>query len=100
MALDLNVELDKELEDIVPIFMENRKKDILELDQLLANQDFAGLQNIAHKLAGNAGSYGFHQLGKMAVEFEKACEIQNLEEIKSYCEEYKHFVNNVTITFA
>lgn len=100
MPLDLEVTVEKELEDIVPIFMENRRKDIAELEELVPQMEIEKIQNIAHKLAGNAGSYGFHELGKLGFALEEACVQGATDKIKAYCEDYKHFINNVTIKYA
>jgi HPt (histidine-containing phosphotransfer) domain-containing protein len=33
----------------------------------------AKVENLAHKLAGTAGSYGFHEVGEVAAELEALC---------------------------
>jgi HPt (histidine-containing phosphotransfer) domain-containing protein len=66
------VEIDADLQDLVPQFVENRKKDIETLRQLVQNDDLNAISQLAHKIKGAAAGYGFNELSELAAQMEKA----------------------------
>lgn len=93
------VKIDKDLEDIIPPFMENRKKDILELRKAIDDNDFATMKVIGHKLAGNAGSYGFDELGTFGATLEEASINKDHESCKKQTGLIEDYLANVNIVF-
>ncbi len=74
------VEIDKDLEDIFPRYLQARRDDLSKLQTSLAQGDYAFLQSFGHKIAGNAGAYGLDAYGKMARDMEAAAREQNAAE--------------------
>ena len=66
------ITIDKDLEEITPVFLENRKKDILLLDQYLQQKNFNEIVVIGHKMAGNSRSYGHPELERIGRELEES----------------------------
>lgn len=66
------VEIDADLQDLVPQFVENRKKDIETLRQLVQKDDLEAISQLAHKIKGAAAGYGFNELSDLAAQMEKA----------------------------
>jgi HPt (histidine-containing phosphotransfer) domain-containing protein len=66
------VEVDKELEEIVPNFLRNRERDILVLEQAIAGGDFTTVASIGHRIRGSSGGYGFDDLGEIGKSLEEA----------------------------
>jgi HPt (histidine-containing phosphotransfer) domain-containing protein len=64
--------VDKDLQDIMPGFLKNRQKDLVELQTHLKNNDSKSIQVIGHKLSGNAGGYGLDKLGEYGAALETA----------------------------
>ena len=93
------VQIDADLEDIVPSFLENRKKDLEQIEIFLKEKDWGHIESIAHKLAGNAGSYGFNELGEIGIKLEEACQQAQFEEIKKYCDQYYQYMDNVKVEY-
>lgn len=73
------VEIDVDLQDLIPQFVENRKKDIASLEQLIQSGDTVAVAQLAHKIKGAAAGYGFAELSELAAQLEKA--VKNGEEI-------------------
>tara|TARA_Y100000590_G_scaffold470750_1_gene669263 strand:+ start:31917 stop:32249 length:333 start_codon:yes stop_codon:yes gene_type:complete len=99
MSDKIIVKIDSDLEEIIPMFIDNRHKDLKELDEHLVSNDIQSIEVIAHKLAGNAGSYGFMDLSKVGASLEEACKEKNQEDIKKYILEYKDFMKNLEVVF-
>ena len=93
------VQIDIDLQEILPKFIENRQKDLEMIKIYLENKDLIKIEVIAHKLAGNAGSYGFTHLGKIGLELEAACQSADLNTIKSKYEEYLNYMKFVQVEF-
>ena len=59
MTDKLIVTVDRELEDLMPLFMETRQRDLEGLAKGLASSDFAALHMIGHGMKGSGGAFGF-----------------------------------------
>lgn len=87
------ITIDKDLEDLVPTYLETRKKELLKLKDLLNQNAAAEIAAIAHKLAGNAGGYGFQELTDIGRRLEaagkasdKAQMVKEIDNISQYLE--------------
>src|ERR671926_396214 len=49
----------RDLEDLIPVFMGNRKKELDTLRVALAAADFEQLRQLGHRMKGVGNSYGF-----------------------------------------
>jgi len=52
------VHVDIDLEDLIPGFLDNRQKDIRNLESALQENDFETLRSIGHNLKGVGGGCG------------------------------------------
>jgi CheY-like chemotaxis protein len=60
-----SIEVPPGLEHIVPVYLENRRKEVLEMLALLASSDFERLTTLSHNLKGSGGGYGFPELTRL-----------------------------------
>lgn len=95
----IEVIVDKDLEDLIPNFMDNRKKDVVKLKEHLAAKDFKQIVVIGHKMAGNSGGYGFHQLGVYGGEIEEAAEAESVAPIEKNIAAIEEYLSNIEIKF-
>jgi HPt (histidine-containing phosphotransfer) domain-containing protein len=70
------VTVDADLEDLIPGFLENRRKDVLSLHEALVSGDIRAIQSIGHNLKGVGGGYGFPEISEIGAQIE-ACAKQN-----------------------
>lgn len=94
------ITVDKDIEEIVPMFLENRLKDIEQLKAFIEQQDITQIEVISHKLAGNAGSYGFTDLGLIGAKMEQACKDKDMNEIQNKFQEFVNYMNNLEVEYA
>lgn len=71
------INVDPDLEDLVPAYFENRKLELASLKSSFISQNWAEIQNIGHKLKGNAASYGFETLTELGAFLEIAAKEKN-----------------------
>ncbi|MBH48084.1 MAG: hypothetical protein CME71_07925 [Halobacteriovorax sp.] len=81
----------EELLPLIPGYLENRSKELLELRSLVSSNDLEGIKKIGHKLAGNAGSYGLPELGAIGAKLEESVIMDN---INSLLNEYESLLKN------
>ncbi len=72
MAEKIVVAVSEKLRPLVPKFLERSAADVERMRAALAAGDAIALQQLAHKMYGTAGSYGFNQLGELAKQLEAA----------------------------
>lgn len=90
----VKVEIDADLQDLVPQFVENRKKDLDSFDLLIQNNDLVALGQLAHKVKGAAAGYGFLQLSQLAADMEKAVKDSDQKVLPEILKKMRdHFLN-------
>ncbi|MCB9062586.1 MAG: Hpt domain-containing protein [Halobacteriovoraceae bacterium] len=93
------VRVDIDLEDLIPGFLENRRKDIETFQKQLSENDVDGIKALAHKIAGNAGGYGFDGLGEMGAKIENLAKNGDISNVPSIIEEMQDYLDNVEVEF-
>ncbi|MCG8614888.1 MAG: response regulator [Desulfobacterales bacterium] len=76
------VEIDKDLEDIIPVFLENKAGQIRELESCIKVDDRDGIRRTAHKLKGGFNMYGFSALGSVCADLETTAVEGRTEKIR------------------
>ena len=72
MEQDLIIPLEARLK-----YIERRKKDVESLRAALSSRTFDEFKRIGHQLKGNAASFGYMDLEKVAIQLEQAGEKQD-----------------------
>jgi HPt (histidine-containing phosphotransfer) domain-containing protein len=72
------IEIDEDLYDLVPGFVESRHKDIRQIEELLKNRDFSSIAKMGHTIKGIARPYGFPTLEVLAKKMETAAKASDL----------------------
>ena len=75
------------LKSLIPDYLANRKNELQELKQLLKQGKLVEIKKIGHKLAGNAGGYGLHELGQIGAKIEES---QTIEEVQTNINHYEN----------
>ncbi|MBX3347507.1 MAG: Hpt domain-containing protein [Nitrospira sp.] len=93
------VEISRDLEDIAPIFLENKRKDLQTLRIAVGAQDFATLQTLGHRMKGDGGGYGFDHISEIGARLEHAAKQHDLPTIELCIVELEDFLNRVTVLY-
>lgn len=96
---EIQVIIDRDLEDLIPGFMENRKADVVKMREALAQQDFESLRSTGHSLKGVGGGYGFAFISEIGAVIESAAKINDMETITSSIDKLENYLVNVRISF-
>ena len=85
------VVVDRNVEDLVPLFLAQRKADQSAMVTAIACSDFVALRKVGHGMAGSGASYGFDaltELGERIVEAARAADLPALAQLKSQFDDY------------
>lgn len=93
------VEVDAELADLIPQYISNRWADLAFARQLLVKKDFELLARMAHRIRGNAASYGFAGLGDISAALETAAEQEDADASAEALDQYDAFLRAVRIEY-
>ena len=93
------VEIDSEIQSIVPEFLENRGKDCLLIRKLLENDSFSEIRTIGHRMKGAGGSYGFDDISEVGETIEIAALAGDKQNIDSAVQRLSDYVERVAVVY-
>ena len=73
----IRIHVDPDLADLIPGFLENRRKDITAMQEALARGDFETVRVLGHSMKGAGGGYGFDAITDIGAALEKAAKDNN-----------------------
>ena len=91
--------VDPDLRSLIPRFIELRKRDLENLEKFLSQKDVESIGKIAHIIKGNAGSYGFTQLGELAADLDKLTSSDAFDEMGHLIQQMKDIIYHSIIIF-
>jgi len=82
------IEVDADLRDLVPGFLEHKRADTGKIRTAIESGDYATISQIGHKMKGEGGSYGFDAVTEMGATLAKDLETarHTLQAITEYLE--------------
>lgn len=89
----------KDLQDLIPAFMENRRQELGLLEGALAAADFERLRRIAHRMKGVGEPYGFTRISSLGTEVVEAIDRGDLDAVDAYIAVYRDYLSRVKINF-
>ena len=68
----VRVTVDASLQDLIPSFLDKRRKDVPKLTEALGTGDFDTIRRLGHNLKGTGAGYGFPALSEIGAAIEEA----------------------------
>jgi HPt (histidine-containing phosphotransfer) domain-containing protein len=99
MTEKIRAEVSKDLEPLIPRYLDRRHKEIDSFRTLLAAGDFEALRIGGHSLKGSGGGYGFPDLTRIGAVIETAAKAGDSEAITAALAEYADYMQRVEVTF-
>jgi len=93
------VHVDKDIEDLIPEYLELTKNDVATMRGALARSDFATLRSIGHTMKGSGGAYGFDSLTSIGGTIETLAKGGVGEELGKRIAELETYLDSVDIVF-
>ena len=91
--------IDQGLEEIVPGFLENRRRDAQTLETALQESNLAQIQLIGHRMRGDGGGYGFDAISTMGAALEQAAAREDRDAIRRHIAELIDFLGRVIVVY-
>ena len=96
---DCKVIVQKDLEDLIPVFMRNRHKELDALRVALAAADFEQLRQLGHRMKGVGNSYGFTHISTLGKYIEDGARSGDRASLQARICEYEEYLSKVQITY-
>lgn len=92
------IKIDEDLIDLIPDYISKRHGEVHLLKEALEKSEFDKIRELAHKLRGSAGSYGFDQLSEIGQVIEENCKDENFVVIRQAIGQYELYLKRLKIT--
>ncbi len=96
-AAHIRVQVDPDLRDVAPGYLEKRRADILTCEKALAAGDLDSIRAIAHKMKGTGAGYGFPFLTETGAKLEIAAREGRTDEVRDGLAELASWLANVEL---
>ncbi|MFT4582943.1 MAG: hypothetical protein ACI915_004324 [Gammaproteobacteria bacterium] len=95
MSEKIIVNIDPDLEDLIPGFLSNRAKDVESINKLLVDGDLAAIRILGHSMKGAGGGYGFDYVTELGDTIERASLAGDVDVIRVANAELADYLNRV-----
>jgi HPt (histidine-containing phosphotransfer) domain-containing protein len=99
MTEKITVEVDSELSELIPLFLQTRQNDLMGLEKNLASGNFDAMRVIGHGMKGSGSSFGFHAVTTMGSLIEAAALVQDASTIKTQTSVLRDYLNRLNIEY-
>src|SRR5689334_5855051 len=89
----------KDLEDLIPVFMGNRRKEVDTLRVALASADFEQLRQLGHRMKGVGNSYGFSLVSDFGKHIEDGARSGDRALLEATIAQYSDYLAKVQIVY-
>jgi HPt (histidine-containing phosphotransfer) domain-containing protein len=89
----------KDLADLIPVFFQNRHKELEALRGALAGADFEQLRHLGHRMKGVGASYGFTTVSEIGKRIEDGARSSDRAAIDACIAEYADYLSTVQVVY-
>lgn len=93
------ITIDKDLEDLIPGYIENRRRDITSIEEALKKNDFETIRILGHSMKGSGGGYGFDAITDIGKRIEEAAKVMNTGEISRQITALSEYLDTINIVY-
>ncbi|WP_455244619.1 Hpt domain-containing protein [Petrachloros mirabilis] len=93
------VHADPNLADIIPVFLENRRKDVETLQIALTSNDFPTIRLLGHRMKGDGAGYGFEEISIIGDTLEQTALREDRAVIADHIRKLSDFLTRVEIVY-
>ena len=86
---------DPRLRAAIPEYLSRRREDVRRIHAALERSDYDTIRDLAHKMSGTGGGYGFPRITEIGSAMEAAAKQQNAGAIRSQIEELSRYLEHI-----
>jgi HPt (histidine-containing phosphotransfer) domain-containing protein len=94
------VQIDADLEDLIPGYMKNRHKDIQQMRAHIDTGNFDAIRRIGHSMKGSGGGYGFDRITEIGANLEDAALENDIEAITLAIKSLSEYIEQVEVVYS
>jgi HPt (histidine-containing phosphotransfer) domain-containing protein len=98
-ASEETVILARNLEELIPAFIENRRKELEELRGALDAGRYEQLGQLGHRMRGIGASYGFDRVSHLGGQIEQGAAASDREGLAARIAEYAEYLARVKVVY-
>lgn len=95
----IKIHVDEELKDLIPGFLENRRKDVAALRSALKDRDYETIRSLGHSMMGVGGGYGFDFVTEIGEAIELAAAEGNRKDLVRHIDALARFLEQVEVVY-
>ncbi len=92
--------VERSIHDLVPAFLNNRKREVETLRRALVMSDFDLVRQVGHRMRGVGGSYGFDFVTLLGRRLEHCSAVRDTVLLGELVEEYAEYLASVRIEYS
>jgi CheY-like chemotaxis protein len=93
------VKVDKDLEDLIPGYLEKRLVDVSSIRDAAGSGNFEAIRVLGHTMKGSGGGYGFDRITEIGRQIEDAAKQGDKDECLRRADELASYLTHLTITY-
>lgn len=93
------VQVDRSLEELVPDYLDNRRKEVRLLSGMLTQQDFESMRILGHRLKGSGAGYGFSFISQIGQNLERSAQEACQAELASHIAELDAYLSHIDVRY-
>jgi HPt (histidine-containing phosphotransfer) domain-containing protein len=93
------VTLSRDMEDLVPLFLSQRKIDLATLAAALPASDFQAIRKVGHGMTGAGASYGFDHLSHLGEQLEQAARAADAVTVGRLKREFESYMARLSVQY-
>ncbi len=93
------LKIDRDIEELVPGYLKNRRLDIDKISEAIDKEDFDTVRVLGHAMKGNGKSYGFEEISNIGLTIENSGIQKQPEIIRNSLEKLLDYLNRLHITY-
>lgn len=93
----IRVTVDPDLADLIPGFLDNRRKDITAMQAALEKGDFETIRILGHSMKGAGGGYGFDAITDIGAALEQAAKGKDPEAVSKSLRDLASYLDHVEV---
>lgn len=99
MSDTIQIKIDAELEDLVPVFLSNLKKNIILIQNAMQAKDIETIRKLGHNMKGSGGGYGFDYISQIGQEIEESAKSSDLDKITISLNSLENYLSQIQIEY-
>ena len=95
----IRIQIDPDLQELIPGYLENRRNDLQIYRDALEQGDFKAIAVLGHSMKGSGGGYGFQELSDIGRALENAAKSQDAKAIRKSLMDMSGFLDRLEIIY-